>query len=269
MFVYFNQQSANPEIIPLLTTGQGIFETVQYSENTLWFWERHEKRLRNSLDFFNARLVELDLKKFIFDKIKRHSQFNSFKIKLSFIFPFDQKERLLSEDSLIIQIEPLPDSENDTNRIKLKAVPSPYLHPNALRLHKTINYGFSLYHKQQAMSEGYDNIVYYDHQGNILEAATANFFAIKNNVIYTPPVSLGFLPGIVRGLIIEHFDVKEENIHFKELAEYDCFFTTGSVQELKEAVQIDSLKPQASSRFREILVKWDKIKQMYKDGLLR
>jgi D-alanine transaminase len=80
--------------------------------------------------------------------------------------------------------------------------------------------------------------------GFITEGSHTNFFAVKNNIIYTPPLSNLILSGITRDLIIElcksnSFEIKEIDIEEKELKNFDEFFITGTTTEVKPVVQID------------------------------
>lgn len=57
--------------------------------------------------------------------------------------------------------------------------------------------------KRQAIRQGFDDILTVNHQGHITEAATANVFVIRDNILYTPdPDRDGCLPGIMRHQVL-------------------------------------------------------------------
>ncbi len=80
--------------------------------------------------------------------------------------------------------------------------------------------------------------------GFITEGSHTNFFAVKNNIIYTPPLSNFILSGITRIVIMEickdnSIEIKEANIEEKNLKNFDEFFISGTTTEVKPVIQID------------------------------
>ena len=80
--------------------------------------------------------------------------------------------------------------------------------------------------------------------GFITEGSHTNFFAVKNNIVYTPPLSNFILPGITREVIIDicrnnSIEIKEENIENKDLKTFGEFFITGTTSEIKPVVRFD------------------------------
>jgi D-alanine transaminase len=83
--------------------------------------------------------------------------------------------------------------------------------------------------------------------GIITEGSHTNVFAVKDKVIFTPPLSNFILSGITREVIIEicsknSIELKETNIQEKELKNFDEFFITGTTTEIKPVIQIDTWK---------------------------
>ena len=58
------------DIMALLSSGQGLFETILFDENILWFWELHWQRLSRSLHFFEIAEPEFDLKEYLLVRIQ-------------------------------------------------------------------------------------------------------------------------------------------------------------------------------------------------------
>ena len=97
----------------------------------------------------------------------------------------------------------------------------------------------------QAAKESGASEAVFVRDGFITEGSHTNFFAVKNNIIYTPPLSNYILSGITRDVIKEicvknSFDLKEVNIEQNELKKYDEFFLTGTTTEVKPVIQVDS-----------------------------
>ena len=62
---------------------------------------------------------------------------------------------------------------------------------------------------------------------------------------------------------------REKDIGLDDIPQYDFFFTTGSVQELKMIKQIDQyVFPCQWEAFRRINRRWERLKKLYKEGLI-
>ncbi len=78
----------------------------------------------------------------------------------------------------------------------------------------------------------------------ITEGSHTNFFAVKNNKIYTAPLSNYILNGITRKVILElckenKIDFFEEHITINKLKDYDEFFVTGTTTEVIPVIRVD------------------------------
>ena len=71
------------------------------------------------------------------------------------------------------------------------------------------NYAPGMYHVCKAKEEGFDELLYLDARNNtyIEECGAANFFTVKDGVLYTPPLSGTILPGITRRSVLEIAEV--------------------------------------------------------------
>ena len=83
-----------------------------------------------------------------------------------------------------------------------------------------------------------------DNQGNIREGTRSNFFAIKNQVIITPP-SEKVLEGITKKIIIEavknNFKIRYKDIPLENIKSYDEFFISSTLMDVMPIRQIDEL----------------------------
>jgi len=69
--------------------------------------------------------------------------------------------------------------------------------------HKTLNYLEHLHAKRAAVSAGFDDALWVDERGIVLEGATTNIFAVIDGRIFTPDEKAGLLPGIARRVVLE------------------------------------------------------------------
>lgn len=78
----------------------------------------------------------------------------------------------------------------------------------------------------------------------ITEGSHTTFFAVKNNIVFTAPLSHYILSGVTRKVVLElckenNIDFSEEYIKVKNIKEFDEFFITGTTTEITPVVQID------------------------------
>lgn len=100
--------------------------------------------------------------------------------------------------------------------------------------------------KHAAEDEGFDEVLMLDYRGNVAEASAANFFAVKNGTLITPPPEC-FLNGITRLTIIDlatqlGIPFEERHIRPEELGEFQEIFLTGTAAEVTAVGQIDQHK---------------------------
>jgi len=78
----------------------------------------------------------------------------------------------------------------------------------------------------------------------ITEGSHTNFFAVKNNTVFTAPLSNYILNGVTRKVILEIYKANkinfiEDHIKVSGLKTFDEFFITGTTTEITPVVQID------------------------------
>ena len=110
---------------------------------------------------------------------------------------------------------------------------------------KSLNYLNHVLAKMEANRAGADEAILLNAQGNVTEGTTDNIFIIREQQLFTPPVSDGALDGITRDIVLEL--VKELGIPGCErtLSPYDLYtadecFLTGTAVELIPVREIDA-----------------------------
>jgi D-alanine transaminase len=100
-------------------------------------------------------------------------------------------------------------------------------------------------HFQQAHDAGVDEIILYNENKEITEAAACNVFVVKNNIIYTPPLDNHLLPGVTRRIAIDaikhytDYKMLEETISLEALLNADEVWITSSSKEIGPVLSID------------------------------
>lgn len=105
------------------------------------------------------------------------------------------------------------------------------------------NYINSILATQEAIANGYDEVLMLDTQGFVAEASSSNFFMLVNGDLITPPTD-ACLQGITRDSIIQlaqhlGLNVKERRITRDEVYVADEAFLTGTAVEMTPICSVD------------------------------
>lgn len=207
---------------------QGVFETILIKKEAI-FLEEHINRLNKSIDIMN--LGEHINTKFIKNFIKEEKLKN---IVLKIV---------VTEKNIVFSTREIKYSKEDyENGFKLKLSYVLRNPTSRMTYIKSLSYNENLYEYNKANKEGFNEVVFLNIYGNIAEGATSNIFIIKDKKIYTPKISDGILPGVVRNWVIENFKVCEKHLNKKDLYSADEVFITNSVLGIMKVVQFEEKK---------------------------
>lgn len=67
---------------------------------------------------------------------------------------------------------------------------------------KTLNYLPQVLVRQAALAAGADDGIFLNHQGNLVEACASNLFWVHGGELFTPALSCGPLPGVIRARVL-------------------------------------------------------------------
>jgi branched-chain amino acid aminotransferase len=108
------------------------------------------------------------------------------------------------------------------------------------------NYANSALIKMEAVVEGYSEGIALDPEGHLSEGSGQNLFLVRDEVLYTPPLSAAVLPGITRdsvmtlgrelGLQVREVDLPREMIYVA-----DEVFFTGTAAEITPIRSVDKI----------------------------
>ena len=93
---------------------------------------------------------------------------------------------------------------------------------------------------ETAQRQGMADSLLLNERGEVSECTSANIFAVRSGVTYTPPLSSGPLPGVTREVMLEELGegVQERVLTLPDLYEADEVFITSSTRELVPVRQI-------------------------------
>lgn len=119
-------------------------------------------------------------------------------------------------------------------------------HPNVMMTKAKIsgNYPNSVLAKTESLRLGFDEAILLDAQGMVAECTGENIFAVRNNVIITPPMSAGALEGITQNSVMRIAEDLGFEFHVDNLARSDLYiadevFVCGTAAEISSVKSID------------------------------
>jgi para-aminobenzoate synthetase/4-amino-4-deoxychorismate lyase len=111
---------------------------------------------------------------------------------------------------------------------------------NPFLYHKTTNR--EIYDRALAARPGppavAEEVIMWNHQGEITEATIANVVVRRGAALYTPPVACGLLPGVFRAYLLAQGRIQERAITIPEFYVADQVFLINSVRRWRDCILV-------------------------------
>lgn len=104
---------------------------------------------------------------------------------------------------------------------------------------KTTSYAENVLALRAARAAGASEAVMANLVGDLCEGTSTNVFVVVDGVVLTPTLASGCLPGITRELVVEWFDVVEQDLPLSVLDTADEVFLTSSTRDVHPVVRLD------------------------------
>ncbi len=190
--------------------GDALFETIRYSSGKPLFLKEHLQRLLNGMRVLKMKQHPLFSVSFFEDLIKELSVKNNIgtdaRVRLT-VYRNDGGFYAPSDDNVSYLMEMYPVQEKgyvlNSTGLTVDLFTEFRKTPNSLASIKSANSAIyvlaGVYKNQQQL----DECILSNDKSHIIEAISSNIFAVKNGVLYTPPVTDGCVDGVMRKKIIE------------------------------------------------------------------
>lgn len=218
--------------------GKGAFETIKVVDGKPLFLKEHLSRLKNSLEFFgiDRKIDKGEIYKYIED-----SGDKNFALKI-----------VISDKNFIITSRADNYRENYKS-FRLKISDARRNSTSKMIYHKSLCYFENIYEHRLAASLGYDNALFLNEKGEVSECDFSNIFFVRDEKIYTPPISSGLLKGTMRDFLMKSFDIEEKVITLEEVKNFDECFISNSLMGIRSVESIDDIEFKKSREADKIL----------------
>lgn len=237
------------------TLGHGLFETMLVKKEAFPALDYHWHRLETSapligitLPFSKRELVEM--LSTLIKKNNLHEKTAGARVTVTHgessrgILPITPP----SPNFLISVFEYSPIIKSDFSALIVNTRKNE--HTLAARI-KSISYLDNILAKQEAINQGYDEAILLNTASNVADGAIANVFMVKNGQIYTPKITDGALPGVVRSILLKEFraefSIVEKSISMDELLQADEVFLTNALMGVQPVSRINCVNYDACS----------------------
>lgn len=202
-----------------------IFETMLIENGKIFLLDEHLDRMQKAAEYF---LFCFDRKNILsqLDRLIKQKIYNSQRLKIT-LNKFGKLSYQLTEITSIPEEVKVIISKNKIDS------------QNKFQYFKTTNR--ELYNREykKYSDKGFFDVIYFNERGELAEGAITNIIIYKNDVISTPPLSAGILPGVYRKYLLKNNSMISERKLFKEdLLEADKIVLTNSV---RSEVVVDKL----------------------------
>jgi branched-chain amino acid aminotransferase len=223
--------------------GYGIFETMRAYNGVIFRLERHLDRLKKAAEALgiNSRLVSHNLGKACYDVLQANKLADS-RIRLTVsagegdAVPNPASCKGITVFIVARKLIPLAPESYEKG---FKAIISSWRRNSQSPLSqlKTSCYLENILARQQARAANADEAVILNERGLIAEGSNNNIFSVNQQVLLTPSLNCGVLPGITREALLElaqslNIKAVEAEIEPEKLQEAEEAFFTNSIIEI-------------------------------------
>ena len=231
--------------------GSAVFEGLRFYEAeegpAIFRLKEHTTRLFYSADTIKLRIPfsEDEINSAIIETVKVNEIKTGYIRPLAF-FGYGKMGLRPTGSPVNLSIAVWPwDSYLGANPINVKISPYIRIHPQSTSMDAKItgNYVNSTFAGVDAISNGYEEALLLDFEGNVAEGPGENIFIVKNDIIYTPPKGK-ILAGITRDSIMTiaedfGYSVQEKVLKPEDVYDADEAFFTGTAAEVTAIASLD------------------------------
>lgn len=213
--------------------GDGVFDTLRVYNGVIYQWDIHLERLKNGLKTLEINADISNLHKHCLQLIeKNNSEDGMIRITISRgiggegYLP-DNK----STPTIVIETRKNPEFDPTIKLWQSSVVKtSPFSIPTNIKTLQGLN---SIIARMEAQKNGCSEALLFNEKSNICECSSSSIFWFKGDVLNTPSLESGILPGTIRDAVIRlsPFKINESIFNLNDMEQADeVFLTSVSLQ---------------------------------------
>lgn len=228
------------------TLGDGLFETMRAQEGVVFRLDAHLDRLCAGARLLGIPLPE-DLRDQVAAAARNKGEYRNASIRLTVsrgAAPPGLAPPASAEPTVTIVAQPVVRPRVPEPIVAVMASGRRNEHALTAGV-KTLAYTESVVALAQARAAGADDAIFLDTAGHVSGATASNLFAVIDDVLVTPPLACGVLPGITRAAVLElarslGITAVQREMAEPELAAASEIFLTSSIREIAPVVRIET-----------------------------
>jgi D-alanine transaminase len=252
MIVYFNDKFIPHDEVRLspfdraFLFADGVYEALRTYNGKLFRLDDHLERLRYSLTQLKISFNDFSLIEQITSKLAQINNItNDYSVYLQISrgvsFPRTHNYEDNLTPNVFAFVKPIKDNSKEINK-GVKVILEKDLRWLRCDIKSTSLLPSVMANQNAIQNYAYEAVLFRD--DFITEGSHTNFFAVKNNTVFTAPLSNYILNGVTRKVILEIYKANkinfiEDHIKVSGLKTFDEFFITGTTSEITPVVQID------------------------------
>lgn len=236
--------------------GDGVFDTLKYTRGKLIFLNEHYQRLMDSAEYLGLPF------KYSIEELRRICEIiliencltdQTCAIRITLTRGISKRGVDISSPcnpTFLVTAFPYQNSSDHSPSACITTIIRNEYSP--LVKFKTLNYLELILNRKEARAKGFEEGIMLNTHGAVLETSIANIFLVMGEKIYTPKITDGILPGIMRSAVIAscksaNLPIFETTLFPKDFAKCSEVFQTNSLLEIQSLRQIGEYKFLAGS----------------------
>lgn len=206
-----------------------LIETMRMEGGAIGRMDAHMRRLAGSAAHFSFDFSRDKIEQLLHELGQEHSD-GLFRVRLA----------LYREGRIDLKCVPFEDSQAGQELLVMIAKET-VAKEDQYRRHKTSNRGLYDAATMFAQGQGLADIIFLNEFGRVAEGAISTVFIETGHTLYTPPVSEGALPGILRGNLIANRShrVLEKELSLEDVAAADHIYIGNALRGLRRVTLRD------------------------------
>jgi len=216
----FEELQTKARILKQPDPGFHLFETMGISDGKITRLARHLRRLENSAEYWS----------FGFDRQAIESYLNELVSSIDLAKQWRLRLQLNRCGTLSYTLHPYvpDDGVTDGNCLTLSVSPTPVDSKDAFLIHKTSRR--EAYDRAVAeVPEGLSPLLV-NEMGHVTESAIANVVYQMDGSLFTPPITDGLLPGVLRDELIDEGTVSERSLPLADIEKVESWWLINSLR---------------------------------------